>query len=103
MRIRLVKILSFALAATAGLLPAVAQDTLPPGPGRAETLKACNVCHGVDVFENLRRTQPQWETTVQNMINFGAPIDDATFDTVVAYLTTYFGPGPRPASPPAAP
>jgi hypothetical protein len=94
----LVKTLPFA-ALTLIATPALAQDWLPQGPGRAQTLKACDVCHEARVIENLRRTRPQWETTVQNMINFGAPIDDATFDTVVGYLTTYFGPAPRPAAP----
>jgi hypothetical protein len=102
MPIRLVNVLPFAVLMLAAT-PALAQDWLPQGPGRAETLKACDVCHEVGVIQNLRRTQPQWEATVQNMINFGAPIDDATFDTVVTYLTTYFGTGPRPAAPAAAP
>ena len=100
MQTRPMNVLSFAaliLTAT----PALAQDWLPQGPGRAETLQACDVCHEVGVVQNLRRTRPQWEATVQNMINFGAPIDDAAFETVVTYLTTYFGTVPRPASPPA--
>jgi mono/diheme cytochrome c family protein len=82
----------------AAAAPAAAQD-LPPGPGRDETQKACGGCHGVDVFLDIRRNQGEWETTIQNMINFGMTISDADYDTVLAYLTTYFGAAPRPLIP----
>lgn len=84
------------IAALAVITPAAAQDGLPPGPGRDETAKACGGCHGVETFLSIRRTQEQWETTVENMINFGMTINDADYDTVLTYLTTYFGPAPRP-------
>ncbi len=88
--------------ALTAVLPAGAQEQLPSAPGREETRKACGGCHGVETFLGLRRSQDEWETTMANMINFGMTISDADYDTVVAYLVTWFGPGPRPR-PPAAP
>jgi len=78
----------------------VAQDSLPPGPGHDETVKACGGCHDIGTFSSIRRSQGEWETTITNMINFGATISDDDFDTVLAYLTTYLGTGPPPAPPP---
>jgi hypothetical protein len=37
------------------------------------------------------------------MINWGATISDADYDTVVAYLSTWFGLTPRPPVPAAQP
>jgi hypothetical protein len=84
------------------VFPAAAQN-LPLGPGRDETMKACGGCHGVDVFLGIRRNQGEWETTIQNMINFGMTISDADYDMVVTYLTTYFGLTPRPKPPAPSP
>jgi mono/diheme cytochrome c family protein len=97
--------LSQALCAAALMVmtPAAAQDGLPPAPGRAETLKACGGCHGVDSFLYIRRNQGEWETTIQNMINFGMTISDADYDAVLSYLTVYFGPAPRPKPPASSP
>ncbi len=82
--------------------PAVAQD-LPPGPGQAATAKACGGCHGVETFLDIRRSQDAWESTIQNMINFGMTISDADYDTVLTYLTVWFGPAPRPKPPAPSP
>lgn len=100
MRLSFAKALCAASLLLAGF-PAAAQD-LPPGPGRDETAKACGGCHGVDVFLSIRRSQDGWESSMQNMINFGMTISDADYDTVLTYLTTWFGTAPRP-KPPAAP
>ena len=96
-------LLLLALAAGVWLRPAAAQDGLPAGPGRDETAKACGGCHGVESFLGIRRTQGAWETTIQNMINFGMTISDSDYDTVLTYLTVYFGPVPRPKAPAPAP
>lgn len=81
-----------------GAVCAFAQVPLPVGPGRAETVKACNTCHGLDIFQNIRRSAIGWETTVANMVAAGAPMSDEEFDTVVAYLATYLGLSPPPAA-----
>jgi competence protein ComEA len=99
----LVKALCFSalLAAGARLLPARAEgELLPEGPGRDTTQKVCGECHGVEVFTGIRRSRATWETTIENMIGFGATISDGDFETVATYLTTYLGPAPRPAPAP---
>jgi len=97
MRLNLPKVLSLAVLTV--MTPAAAQDGLPAGPGQAATSKACGGCHGADTFLSVRRGQGEWETTIQNMINFGMVISDADYDTVLTYLTVYFGPAPRPPIP----
>jgi hypothetical protein len=79
---------------------ATAQDMLPPGPGHDTTVKACGGCHDIGTFSGVRRSQDAWETTITNMINFGAMISDDDFDTVLTYLTAYLGLKPPPPAPP---
>jgi hypothetical protein len=81
-------------------VPALAQD-LPRGPGMEETVAACNSCHSVATFANVRRTGPYWELTLNNMIGWGAQLGGDQFDTVLDYLTTYMGTTPPPRATPA--
>ncbi len=107
MRSDLVKALSMtaagaALVAGVFLVPAVAQDALPPGPGMEETMKGCGGCHGVGQILTEKRSAEEWSATVTMMITNGAPVSENDFDKVVGYLSTYFGTSPPPA-PGAAP
>lgn len=85
--------------------PAIAQDAMPDGPGKAETVAACSGCHGLGQIQGEHRAADVWATTVTSMINNGAPVADADFDKVVGYLAANFGPeGQAPAAAaPAAP
>jgi hypothetical protein len=85
--------------------PAIAQDNMPEGPGKAETVAACSGCHGLGQITGEHRSAEDWATTVTAMINNGAPVADADFDKVVNYLATNFGTGAAPAAgaTPAAP
>jgi 2-oxoglutarate dehydrogenase E2 component (dihydrolipoamide succinyltransferase) len=110
MRTDLVKALSMSAAAAALvagviLAPAVAQDSLPPGPGMEETLKGCGGCHGIGQILTEKRSAEEWANTVTMMITNGAPVEENDFDKVVGYLATYFGTNPPPAAgaAPAAP
>jgi hypothetical protein len=91
-----------ALVAGAIMVPALAQDALPPGLGMAETMKGCGGCHGIGQILTEKRSAEEWANTVTMMITNGAPVEEADFDKVVTYLATYFGTGPAPA-PGAAP
>ncbi len=92
----------------AGLIlarPALAQDALPDGPGKAETVAACSGCHGLGQIAGEHRSAEVWATTVTSMINNGAPVADADFDKVVGYLAANYGDGsaaPAAAAPAAA-
>ena len=82
--------------------PALAQDGLPDGPGKAEVVAACSGCHGIGQIMGEHRPADLWASTVTSMINNGAPVADADFDKVVGYLSTNFGPvGAAPAAPAA--
>jgi mono/diheme cytochrome c family protein len=83
--------------------PAVAQDNLPDGPGKAVLVAACSGCHGVSQVTGEHQTADQWTSTVTSMINNGANVPDAQFDTLVAYLATNFGPEGQPAPAASAP
>ena len=86
--------------------PAIAQDAMPDGPGKAEVVLACSGCHGLGQISGEHRDAATWATTVTSMINNGAPVADADFDKVVGYLAANFGDGsaaPAAAAPaPAA-
>ena len=69
-----------------------APDGMPDGPGKAETVAACSGCHGLGQLMGEHRDAATWSTTVTTMINNGAPVADADFDKVVAYLAAHFGP-----------
>jgi mono/diheme cytochrome c family protein len=90
-------LLAAVLAAAAALLPAMAQEYLPPGVGREATIKLCSECHGLELMQGLRRDRLQWETTISNMINAGMTISDEDFEIVASYLTDNLGPVSRPA------
>ena len=67
-------------------------DELPPGAGREAVLKGCGGCHGIGQILTERRNREEWANTVTMMITQGAPVSEAEFDSVVAYLATHFGP-----------
>lgn len=78
------------MIAAFSLLPAQGQD-LPEGPGKAVVEKLCSDCHGIDAILGLRRTKTGWESTIDDMASRGAKGTDEEFDTVIAYLSRYFG------------
>ena len=78
--------------------PAVAQDDLPNGLGKSTLMASCNTgCHSVSQVMGEHQTADQWNSTITNMINFGANVPDDQIDTLVAYLATNFGPEGQPA------
>jgi mono/diheme cytochrome c family protein len=66
-------------------------DELPPGVGREAVLKGCGGCHGIGQILTERRSREEWANTVTMMITNGAPVSEAEFDQVVAYLAAHFG------------
>jgi len=75
--------------------PAFAQDefkALPPGDGRAETVKVCSQCHSPELVANQRMDEPGWRAMVNQMANNGAQGTDAEFETIIKYLTQTFPP-----------
>ena len=78
----------FALIAAAGQ---DAPGKLPEGKGKAEVEKICISCHEAGTVLGIRRTRIGWERNVDDMVARGAEGSDEELETVVAYLTRFFG------------
>lgn len=63
---------------------------LPDGPGKAILLNTCTMCHDLGRIKTGRRSSEEWEETLIAMLNEGAPLSDADFPVVHAYLSRYF-------------
>jgi competence protein ComEA len=75
----------FALA-----VPVFAQDTLPEGPGKNETLQLCSACHEAAKATSVKLTREGWTETLDRMKAFGAAGSDAEFAAVLEYLAENF-------------
>src|ERR1700689_2234791 len=73
------------------LLFTVLTQDLPDGPGKAEVLKLCRVCHDLDTITLENRTKDGWKKTVAKMVDRGAEGTDEQFELIVKYLTKNFG------------
>ncbi len=54
-------------------------------------MKVCTVCHELTRITSKKRTKEEWNDTVDKMAARGAMATDEEFETIVAYLTKYFG------------
>lgn len=71
---------------------AMAQGSLPDGPGKEAIQAACTVCHGLDMITNTNRSLSAWEDTVSDMMARGAPLLEGEREVVIQYLANHFGP-----------
>jgi competence protein ComEA len=69
----------------------LATQDLPEGPGKKEVEKVCNDCHGPENYTKKKHTKDEWEKVIQDMVEKGAAGTDKELDTIVTYLTKYFG------------
>ena len=67
-----------------------AQDTLPDGPGKAQTLALCGTCHEAAKATSVKLTREGWIETIDRMKAFGASGADDDFAAVLEYLATHF-------------
>jgi cytochrome c5 len=63
---------------------------VPEGPGRAILLNTCTMCHDLGRIKTGRRSAEEWEETLISMLNEGAPVSDAEFPVIHAYLSKHF-------------
>jgi hypothetical protein len=70
--------------------PGRAQD-LPDGQGKDLVVKVCTVCHDTARITSKKWTKERWNDLVDDMAKRGAMASDEEFDTIIAYLTKYFG------------
>lgn len=66
----------------------------PAGPTGEELVQehCYNSCHDAEAVTSARKTEQEWETTVQRMRLIGAQLTDAEAQTVVDYLSENYGP-----------
>ena len=65
--------------------------TFAPGPGQAQTVAACAACHAPAVVTGKHYSEDKWAEVVDQMVNKGAKVSDADYDTIVAYLARSYG------------
>ena len=90
----------------AALAPAaaLADDSLPAGPGKDALERACAVCHAAETVTMFNKDENGWAQTLDSMIGRGAEVSEPDYKVILAYLTQHFGVGPTPAAAaPAAP
>jgi cytochrome c5 len=63
---------------------------LPDGPGKSILLNTCTMCHDLGRIKTGRRSAEEWEETLNSMLNEGAPLSDAEFPVIHAYLSKHF-------------
>ncbi|MGH9584729.1 MAG: ComEA family DNA-binding protein [Bryobacteraceae bacterium] len=74
------------------LLAGTVKAELPPGPGRAVTVRVCGKCHSPDRVASLHQSKQAWENTISKMAQMGAQASEDDFYTILDYVTKNFGP-----------
>jgi cytochrome c5 len=64
---------------------------MPDGPGKAQVLTICTMCHDLGRVKFGRRSAEEWEETLISMLNEGAPLSDQDFPVVHEYLSQSYG------------
>jgi cytochrome c5 len=100
-RVSLLGALTALCLAVATPVHAQVATALPEGDGREVIATACSQCHALSVIMAGRDGPVGWKRHVYNMVLRGAQLSPREADTVIAYLTTHFGPG-APAGPSAS-
>jgi DNA uptake protein ComE-like DNA-binding protein len=67
-----------------------AQDTLPEGAGKEQTLRLCGTCHEAAKATSVKLTRDGWIETIDRMKAFGAAGPDEDFAAVLEYLAVHF-------------
>jgi hypothetical protein len=80
-----------ALGGTTGR-PAAQGNPLPAGKHMELVLGSCIMCHAPEILAQQRLDRRTWETIVDRMITYGAPITADTKPLIMEYLTTHLGP-----------
>ena len=70
---------------------------LPAGDGKDETQQLCSSCHNLQKTVLSRKTPPEWERTVFDMVARGAQIFPDEVEKIIKYLGQSFPPG-KPAN-----
>lgn len=63
---------------------------MPDGRGKDVVLSVCTMCHDLKRIRQGRRSPEEWMETLNSMLNEGAPLSDADYPVVLAYLSKNF-------------
>ena len=82
------------LIATGARVGAAGDETalLPDGPGKAEVVASCQLCHSLTMITSQRIPEKTWLAELNKMEGWGAPLAPADNAKVAAYLAKYFNP-----------
>src|SRR5436190_8080298 len=58
-----------------------------PDPREATARRVCAACHPFEYVVAIKRTRPQWEATVENMVGRGARGTNAELTEIIDYLS----------------
>ena len=78
------------------LLSLAAFAQLPEGPGKAETLKLCSGCHGIEASYGIRLDRNGWQSEVAKMVEVGMVASDEEIARTLDYLAKNFADAPPP-------
>lgn len=73
-----------------------------PDHGREQTAASCGLCHAPAMITGKHYTADKWAETVDHMVDKGAKVSDADYDTIVDYLARNYGPEKLAVTSPAA-
>jgi hypothetical protein len=79
------------LGVVAGRLEAQ-PNPLPADEHRDLVVGACVICHSLETMAQQRLDRATWETIVDRMITYGAPITRETRPRILEYLIRHLGP-----------
>jgi cytochrome c5 len=63
---------------------------MPEGRGKDVVLNVCTMCHDLKRIRQGHRSPEEWMETLNSMLNEGAPLSDADYPVVLAYLSKNF-------------
>lgn len=79
-----------AAAMTAAVVAGAWAQTLPPGPGEAETERMCKQCHELARVTSLHQDRDAWNATMAKMKAYGMKASDEDYALVLDYLSKNF-------------
>lgn len=86
----LILILTIFALIVVGCGAAEPQPTATPEvhPGKALVESRCGTCHGVAQVNNVDYSADIWDTTIDRMIQAGAPVNDEQKELIIEYLVS---------------
>lgn len=69
-------------------------NPLPPGKNRELVSGRCIICHSLEIVAQQRQDRAGWDTILDRMISYGAPVPPEDKPPILDYLATYLGPEP---------